>query len=616
MRTLAGYILVFSLFPFFLFILFSTAKEINKVQGFQGALEQAVSEDQFDITKTSLLTDKDGKLFSEMNRPFRLYADEEDIPDFVKEILVSSEDQHFYDHVGFDAGAIIRALVKNLVFTHIQQGGSTITQQLARNLYLGQEKTYNRKLTELFYAHEIEKSLTKDEIMELYLNIIYFSNGVYGIETASQYYFQKELGELNKAELAFITAIPNNPNKYDPVEHFDQTKIRQERLLDIMQQTGKLTEEEASKLKAVQINLNIRKKVDQYGDYAVYAQSELRELVAQQEGYLKKLEAAGSPEQKQKIYDDFDRRMSEVINSGIIIHTSLDRNIQEKSKTAFQKRLNYNGIEGASITIDNESRKIIAMVGGKDYKKYNFHHAYQAFRQPGSSIKPLLVYGPYIEETQASIAERVNADNYCIGNYCPINYGGRQYGTVTMNTAFSQSYNTPALRLFEKVGIDKAFAALSKFNFEKLQEQDYTYAASIGGFTHGMSPLEMTDAYTSFIDGNYQPARSITKVTDYNGEVLYEWNDPKETIWSQGTTEKVRAMLSNSMQNGTGKWAKVNAPYAGVKTGTTNNYHDYWVMGLTDRYTTGVWIGYDIPQTMEEIEGDRPSHLIWRDIMQ
>ncbi|MGF2617608.1 hypothetical protein ACQUWN_18685 [Rossellomorea aquimaris] len=126
----------------------------------------------------------------------------------------------------------------------------------------------------------------------------------------------------------------------------------------------------------------------------------------------------------------------------------------------------------------------------------------------------------------------------------------------------------------------------------------------------------MTDAYTSFIDGNYQPARSITKVTDYNGEVLYEWNDPKETIWSQGTTEKVRAMLSNSMQNGTGKWAKVNAPYAGVKTGTTNNYHDYWVMGLTDRYTTGVWIGYDIPQTMEEIEGDRPSHLIWRDIMQ
>jgi penicillin-binding protein 4 len=615
MRTAAGYILVFSLFPFFLFILFSSAKEVHKVQDFHSALEDAVSEDQFNITKTSLIADKDGKIFSEMNRPFRLYADHDEIPDFAKEVLVASEDQHFYEHVGFDAGAIMRALVKNLVFTHIQQGGSTITQQLARNLYLGQEKTYNRKLTELFYAHEIEKSLSKEEIMELYLNIIYFSNGVYGVETASQYYFQKPLGELNKAELAFITAIPNNPNKYDPVDHFDQTKIRQERLLDIMQQTGKLTEKEAAELKKAPIQLNVRKKIDQYPDFAVYAESELRELVAKQEGFLKKLDEAKSEEEKQKIYDAFDKRMSDLVNSGIIIHTSLNRDMQDKSLKAFQSRLNYNGIEGASITIHNESRQIVAMVGGNNYQKYNFHHAYQAFRQPGSVIKPLLVYGPYIEQTKASIAERVSADNYCINNYCPINYGGKQYGTVTMNTAFTQSYNTPALRLFEKVGIANAFDKLDKFNFEKIQEQDYTYAASIGGFTYGMSPLEMTDAYTSFIDGNYQPAHAITKVTDYNGNVLYEWNEPRETIWSQQTTEKIRAMMSNSLQNGTGKWAKVNKSYAGVKTGTTNNYNDYWVIGLTDSYTTGVWVGYDIPQNMESIEKDRPSHLIWRDIM-
>ncbi|WP_409251822.1 transglycosylase domain-containing protein [Bacillus sp. SCS-153A] len=615
MRTFTGYILLFSLFPFFLFILFSSAKEVHKVQGFHNALEDAVGEDQFDVTKTSLMVDKDGSVFSEMNRPFRLYADHEEIPDFAKELLVASEDQHFYEHVGFDAGAIMRALVKNLVFTHIQQGGSTITQQLARNLYLGQEKTYNRKLTELFYAHEIEKSLSKEEIMELYLNVIYFSNGVYGIETASQYYFQKSLNELNKAELAFITAIPNNPNKYDPVDHFDQTKVRQERLLDIMQQTGKLTEQETAELKNVAIQLNLRQKTDLYPDYAVYVESELRELVAKQEGFLKKLEEAKNEEEKQNIYDAFEKRMSNIIDSGIIIHTSLDHDIQEKSLKAFQTRLNYKGIEGASITIDNQSRQIIAMVGGNDYQKYNFHHAYQAFRQPGSAIKPLLVYGPYIEQTQASISERVSADNYCIGNYCPINYGGRQYGTVTMNTAFSQSYNTPALRLFEKVGIANAFAKLESFDFEKVQEQDYTYAASIGGFTYGLSPLELTDAYTSFIDGNYQPARAITKVTDYKGKLLFEWNEPRETIWSQQTTEKIRAMLSNSMQNGTGKWAKVNKPNAGVKTGTTNNYNDYWVLGLTDRYTTGVWIGYDIPQNMESIESDRPSHLIWRDIM-
>ena len=525
MRTFAGYILVFSLFPFFLFTLFSTAKEINKVQGFHTALADAVSEDRFDITKTSLLTDKDGSVFSEMNRPFRLYVSDEEIPDYVKEVLVASEDQHFYEHVGFDAGAILRAIVKNLVFTHIQQGGSTITQQLARNLYLGQEKTYNRKLTELFYAHEIEKSLSKDEIMELYLNIIYFSNGVYGIETAAQYYFQKDLGELNKAELTFITAIPNNPSKYDPVSSFDQTKIRQERLIDVMQQTGKLSEQEAAELKKVPIKLNLRKKIDKYPDYAVYAESELRELVAQQEGYLKLLEEAGSEEEKQKIYTDFDLRISEVINSGIIIHTSLDREMQEKSVDAFHQRLTYKEVEGASITIDNNSRQIVAMVGGSDYKKYNFHHAYQAFRQPGSAIKPLLVYGPYIEKFQPSINEKISADNYCIGNYCPINYGGRQYGSVTLNTALAQSYNTPALRLFEKAGIAYAFEKLSTFSFEKLQKQDYTYAASIGGFTYGMSPLEMTDAYTSFIDGTYKPAHAITKVTDHEGNILYQWQE-------------------------------------------------------------------------------------------
>jgi penicillin-binding protein 4 len=615
MRTLSGYILVFSLFPIFLFILFSTADEVHKVRGFHNALEGAVAQDQFNITKTSLLTDKDGNVFSEMNRPFRLYVSDEEIPVYVKEVLVASEDQHFYEHVGFDAGAIIRALVKNLVFTHIQQGGSTITQQLARNLYLGQEKTYNRKLTELFYAHEIEKSLSKDEIMEMYLNVIYFSNGVYGIETASQYYFQKSLGELNKAELTFITAIPNNPKKYDPVTNFEQTKIRQERLIDIMQQTGKLSDQEASEMKKVPITLNVRKKLDKYPDYAVYAESELRELVAEKEGYLKRLDSAQSEEEKQKIYAEFDKRIAEVINSGIIIHTALDPSMQEKSIKAFQQRLTYKDVEGASITIDNQSRQITAMVGGSNYQKYNFHHAYQAFRQPGSAIKPLLVYGPYIEQFKASINDRVSADNYCIGNYCPINYGGGQYGSVSINTAFSQSYNTPALRLFEKVGIANAFDKLSRFSFENILEKDYTYAASIGGFTYGMSPLEMTDAYTSFIDGTYKQAHAISKVTDHKGNILYQWEHPEETVWSPQTTKKIRDMLSSSIQNGTGKWAKVNAPYAGVKTGTTNNYNDYWVLGLTDRYTTGVWMGYDIPKSMANIERDRASHLIWKDIM-
>ncbi|MHC8522964.1 transglycosylase domain-containing protein [Rossellomorea sp. H39__3] len=200
MRTFAGYIAISCIVSIFFTTLFFSAGEVKKAGEFQEALESKVNKEQMNVNRTSLMKDADGRVFSEINRPFRLYTEDEDIPDFAKEIIITSEDQNFYEHVGFDAGAILRAVVKNLVFTHIKQGGSTITQQLARNMYLGQEKTYNRKLTELFYAGQIEKNLTKDEIMEMYLNVIYFSNGVYGIGTASQYYFSKPVTELNQGK--------------------------------------------------------------------------------------------------------------------------------------------------------------------------------------------------------------------------------------------------------------------------------------------------------------------------------------------------------------------------------------------------------------------------------
>jgi penicillin-binding protein 4 len=615
MRVFTGFLTVICFMAIFFTTLFFTTEEVDRVQGFQDELESTVNTDQLNLNKTSLLLDENGSVFSEVNRPFRLYVEDEKIPPFVKEILVVSEDQHFYEHVGFDAGAILRAVVKNLVFTHIQQGGSTITQQLARNLYLGQEKTYNRKLTELFYAHEIESSLSKDEILELYLNVIYFSNGVYGIETASQYYFQKSVSELNKAEMAFIASIPNNPGKYDPVDHFDQTKVRQERLLDILVNTERLAKEEADKLKKTPIKLNIRKKIDRYPDYAFYVEEELRELISLHEGYKVQLENASSPQEKERIIKNLDDRFESVISSGVRIQTALDPELQQKSVRALNTGLRGEKLQGASVTIDNETRRIAALTGGKEYKKYNFNHAFQAYRQPGSSIKPLLVYAPYLETFKSSIYEKVNANRYCVGDYCPINYGGLQPGTVTLNQSLAQSYNASALRLMEKVGIEKAFDKISAFSFEKLTKQDRTYAASIGGFTYGFSPLEMTDAYTSFINGSYTESHAIVNVKDGKGKILYEWKNEPEQVWSKDTTAKMRQMLANAAANGTGKAAYVSKPYAGIKTGTTNNYHDYWVMGLTNEYTTGVWVGHDMPQNMSRIERLRPSHKIWQAIM-
>ncbi|UXH43694.1 penicillin-binding protein [Rossellomorea vietnamensis] len=615
MRVFAGYITVISFMLIFFTTLFFATGEWNKVQSFQQELEHAVSTDSIDLNRTSLLLDGDGKVFSEVNRPYRLYLADEKIPPFLKDILVASEDQHFYEHVGFDAGAILRAVVKNLVFTHIQQGGSTITQQLARNLYLDQEKTYNRKLTELFYAHEIEQSLSKDEILELYMNVIYFSNGVYGIETASQYYFQKSVTDLNQAEMAFIASIPNNPGKYDPLDHFDQTKVRQERLLDILVSTSKLSKDEAEKLKKMPINLNVRKKTDLYPDYAFYVENELKELIALNEGYKLELENTASEEERNRIAGKLEERFQDVISSGVRIQTALQPALQQKSVRALNGQLNED-LQGATVTIDNKSRMIVALSGGRDYQKYNFNHAFQAFRQPGSVIKPLLVYGPYIEKFKAEINDKVNANQYCVGEYCPINYGGIQPGTVTLQQSLAQSYNGSALRLMEKVGIEKAFQAISPFSFERVIKEDKTFASSIGGFTYGMSPLELTDAYTSFIDGRYQESHAIISVSDSHGKILYQWKKNPKKVWSADTTAKMRKMLNEGATSGTGRAAYVSKPYVGIKTGTTNNYHDYWVMGLTDTLTTGVWVGHDIPRDMSEIERQRPSHKVWQEIME
>ncbi|MDG5471803.1 transglycosylase domain-containing protein [Jeotgalibacillus sp. ET6] len=616
MRMTIGYITIGLLLPLCLFFWIGTNKEYQSVLTFNEALSATIDVEQSFPSQTSFLVDKNGDRFSQGSSELRYYAEEDQIPDFLKDIIIYSEDRNFYDHIGFDAGAIIRAVVKNLVFTHIQQGGSTITQQLARNLYLTQEKTYNRKLTELVYSYELEQSLTKDEILQGYFNIIYFSNGVYGIRAASLYYFQQELEELSYAQLAFLAAIPNNPGKYDPIDHFDAAKERQERLIDLMVAENKIQKDEGHKIKAEKISLDIYESIDLYPDYAVYVEHELMKLIALTEGYAKKIQQADSDDEANRIQKALNERTNQVLQSGVTIHTALDPVLQRRNIQAVQNNLPYEGVEGASVIIRNATREIVSVAGGKDYQKYNFNRSFQAVRQPGSAIKPLLVYGPYIEHTQPALSQIVDASSYCQEAYCPENYGGANYNDVTLSTAFFLSLNTPAIRLLERTGVEEAHQYLTPFAFKHVEKRDETLASAVGGFTYGMTPLEMTDAYTSFIDGTYTRSHAIVNVTDDQGNILYEWPKEPVTIWSPQTTSKLRDLLSQAALRGTGKPAYVNKPYVGIKTGTTNQYFDYWTIGLTDEFTTGVWVGHDLPQSMEKIEYNRPAHAIWREIMQ
>ena len=504
--------------------------------------------------------------------------------------------------MGFDVSAIARAFIANTSDQSIQQGGSTITQQLVRMRYLSTEKTYERKLMELFYAYELEKKYSKEQILEMYLNEMYFSNQVYGIGAASTYYFDRPLAKLSLAEIAFIAAIPNNPTLYDPIKNFDNTKSRQERLIDKLMEHQVISEEEATLHKAEEIHLDVKSKIQQYPSYSTYVLQELKWLIADQSGYAKKIANTTDIMEKEYLKLELNKEVARVMRQGIQVYSALVPEKQKHDEAAINRLLTVSDLQASAAVIDNTSREIVSIFGGKDYKKYDLHRAFQSPRQPGSSFKPLSVYAPYFETTSATKNTIVNGSAYCVGNFCPENYGGYTYGNTTIETAFKHSYNTSALRLFNQIGVETAFSYIDRFQFKSINDKDRTYAAALGGLTYGVTSLEMADAYTSFIDGFYEPARSIRKVTDLNGETLYSWPKERQKIWSSRTVHTMRGLLSAVVKSGTGVGLSSRSGYIGAKTGTTNQYKDYWVAGLTNDYTTAVWIGYDNPASMERLE--------------
>ncbi|WP_419882086.1 transglycosylase domain-containing protein [Peribacillus sp. B-H-3] len=614
MRTILGYIFILMLVPFLYILLVFSVNEWTHAQSVEQLLDKKVNYKSITIPQTSYMTDDAGKIISEIsNAERRIYLSQKDIPEFLKQLFITIEDRSFYQHSGVDALAIGRAILVNSKHDSFSQGGSTITQQLARNLYLTQEKTYNRKLTELLYSWQLEKKLTKSEILELYINAIYYQNGSYGIEAASQFYYSKPLKQLSKAEIAYLAAIPNNPTLYNPLTHYQLTKKRQERILQQMLQANKLSKAEYQTAIHEKIKLDISKPKSLYPDYTVYALQEFSQLVAQSEGLSEKLKSHNSKTRKEA-NEKLSKKVKLLLQSGITIHTALDPSIQKRARQSVQMRLAGSEAEGAAAVIQHNTHRLVSLIGGKNYKINSFNRAYQSFRQPGSAIKPLLVYAPYFEDSHATTADRVSGANYCKNGYCPKNYTRKSYGMVTIKKAFAESYNTPAIRLFEKNGIERSFRHLEPFHFKEVTAADHRLTAAVGGFAYGMSPLELTDAYTSFTDGTYQPARAITSVTDKSGKTLYRWNDHSAVVWNGDTVRKMRELLHEVIVDGTAKKAYIPSSYIGGKTGTTNGVKDMWFVGLTEDYTTGVWVGKDRPAGLAAIQPSAPHLMIWKDI--
>lgn len=583
----------------------SIAKEWGETQSLKNSVKESIELSDPPVNMPISFTDRNGRIFAEEYVEWRNPLPLDAIPDFVRQLFLISEDKGFFDHRGYDVAAIFRAFAVNAASDEMQQGGSTITQQVVRMRFLTTEKTYERKFRELLYAAELENQSSKDEILEMYLNEMFFGNQVYGIGAAATYYFSRPLGELSEAELAFLAAIPNNPSKYDPLRHFELTKKRQELLLSVLAKNSVITEEDAQSWMQETITLNVKEKANEFAMYSSYVLAELEELIGTTEGFSESIKKADTPEKKQLEVEALKRRTAEVISKGIQIETALDSQKQKHDEAVVSSLLTKKDLQAGAVVIDNATREIVSIYGGKGYRKADFNRAYQAIRQPGSAIKPLLVYAPFLESGPYKESTPIDSSNLCIGSYCPTNIGGYTYGMTTLSEAFRHSHNTAAVRTFRKVGIENAFAYLNPFKFKYVTEEDHTYPAALGGFHKGVSPLELASAYTSFIDGTYELPHAIRAVKDREGNVIYAWQEKAVTAWSPSTASTIRNLMKDVVLNGTGRGIAYTTTYTGAKTGTTDHYKDLWVAGMNDKYTTAVWIGYDKPASIQQLSNQK-----------
>lgn len=603
------------------------AQEIQQIRKEAIELVRSSNEKTFMPSQTSSIYDADEKLISSVSGEREVeYVEYKDIPEYFVIAMVSIEDKRFYMHDGIDVVAVVRAAKAILESGELSQGGSTITMQLARNIYLDNGKRWERKIREMFIAAELEKIYSKNKIMEFYLNNIYFANGYYGIAAACTGYFSCELDELSLSQIAFLCAIPNSPTYYDPIVNIDHTLTRRDRILKNMYEDGKIDEATYQAALEEEIVLNPAPKteslwnnyVDTYGYYCA-----TRALMEMQGFEFKEYFATEAEEQE--YYEEYDELYSTcqklIYAEGYQIYTTIEMDKQEALQTAVDEvlaeitEIGEDGVyemQGAAVSIDNETGYVVAIVGGRD-QNLGFHtlnRAYQSYRQPGSSIKPLSVYTPYFEKG-GKIEDKVvdqELENGPTADY--------YYGEVTIQTAVEKSLNSVAWQLYEQLTPAVGLQYLKNMHFSNISNSDYVPATSIGGFTNGVSPLEMAAAYATLEnDGKYRAPTCVKKITDGEGNIIYESAPQTETIYGETEARMMTAVLQSAVENGTGRDAKVEGVPCAGKTGTTNNNKDGWFVGYTRYYTTSVWVGYDMPQSVETLKGDTYPSWIWKQYM-
>ena len=603
------------------------AQKVGALQREAKMLVQSSSEATFRSVQTSLVYDANGKLISTLKGEKDVYYLEyEDIPAYAVAAMISIEDKKFYRHNGIDVKAIMRAAKAMIENGEVTQGGSTITQQLSKLIFLTQERTWERKIEEMFIAVGLEKVYSKDKIMEFYLNNVYFGNGYYGIQAASKGYFSADAKDISLSQISFLCAIPNNPSLYDPVTKMENTIKRRDRILQQMLEDGKISQTTCEQAKAEVITLNRPEKTknDYVETYTYYCA--IRALMKQQ-GFQFQTEFS-SQEEKAKYQEGYDALYEEcqknLYTQGYRIYTSIDLDMQQMLQDSVDNNLaefteqKEDGIftlQSSAVCIDNHTGHVKAIVGGRNQNLpgYTLNRAYQSFRQPGSAIKPLIVYTPALEGkyTPDTIVQDVKTEEG------PSNSSGYYEGDITLRQAVASSKNTVAWNLLEEMTPKAGLAYLKEMKFSRLDRKDERPTSALGGFTNGVSAVEMASGYAAIAhDGKFREPTCIVKITDAKDEVILETETEEVEVYKENAARMMTDMLVSVVQEGTGRGLALSSMPSAGKTGTTNDNKDGWFVGYTSYYTTSVWVGYDMPRELPGLSGSSYPGSIWRTFME
>ncbi|MDQ0232216.1 transglycosylase domain-containing protein [Metabacillus malikii] len=537
--------------------------------------DYVLDEEKLVMNTASTLVDLEGNEITKLYIENRELVKLSEVPEHVQNAFISVEDQRFYKHHGIDVQAIGRAVYKDILAGGKVEGGSTITQQLAKNIFLTNDKTFFRKTKEAIIAINLENRYSKSKILEMYLNQVYFGHGAYGIQAAAKLYFNKDVSDLTVEEGALLAGIPKAPSTYSPIDHIEKSKERRNVILKLMADQKYLTYDDSVRKQGKTVKLNVNKK--------------------QESPWLTTYLDMVFDEAKEK----YAISNEELLRGGYTITVPLKKELQKTAFDLFQKGEYFPGtddsVQGAFILLDNRTGGVLAAIGGRDYVPKGLNRL-KVTRQPGSTFKPIAVYAPSIEKKLFKPYSLLKDEKVAYGDYTPTNIDNQYAGAVSMFDAIIQSKNAAAVWTLSELGINHSKEYLEKIG---ISIEDEGLAIALGGLSRGVTPIQMANAYRTFAtNGKYSEEHLISKIENREGEIIASNDSKGKEVLTPQTAWQMKRMLQHVVTEGTAKNGDFPGDLAG-KTGTTSYTEvkgaakDAWFVGFTENVVGAIWMGYD-----------------------